>query len=740
MNIECKRILWMLLGWCPALLFAQITKMDYQRADTVIKNNTLVYSPAVKATWIGHSSEFWYLNHEREGDIYYLVDAKSGRKRRAFDQEKLAALLTKESRRANSATALGLTEVTFKEDMSGISFVYNHASWEYLFKKNQLQHLGEKQESLSRYWGERVAQDYSPVLSPDKQWEAFIKDHNLYIRPVGGNGEIALTYDGNSEYDYSPEMLWSPDSKKIATLKVRNVVERRIPLIESSPTTQRQPILQWRDYAKPGDVLPIRLPVLFDVENRKEIPLATDGYANQFELSISGWRKDSRAFTFEFNQRGHQRYVVGEIDAITGAITHLVDERAETFIHYANNYRYDLQDGQEMIWSSERDGWRHLYLFDNQGHVIQQITKGEWVVRQVDYVDEPNRVVYFMASGFNKDEDPYNLHYCRIGFDGTDFEDLTPENANHHIVVSKDRTWFVDTYSRPDLPPISQLKKTADASLVLVLEKCDISDLQQKGWLMPEVFRAKGRDGKTDIWGNIHRPSTFDPSKSYPVVEMIYAGPHDSHVVKDFLAYNRLISRLSELGFIVVSIDGMGTANRSKAFHDMCWKNLKDAGYPDRIAWIKAAAEKYPYLDLERVGVYGWSAGGQNAMGALLFHNDFYKVAVSLCGCHDNRVDKMWWNEQWMGFPIDASYSACSNVDNAHLLKGKLLLINGELDDNVDPASTLQVVNALVKANKPFEQLYLPGRTHSLGGPYEMHRLDDFFVKYLYHQEPPAWE
>lgn len=740
MKTSIIRSISLFLTVCPLSLSAQVTNADYQRADTVIKNNHFVYSPAVKATWIGASSEFWYMNHEKGGDIFYLFDAKTGKKTPAFDQEKLAALLTKETRKETSAKALGLTEVKFMDDKSGISFVYNATRWEYTFKKNSLSNKGQQKEQEQRYWGDRSRQRNEPVLSPDKQWEAYIQDNNLHVRPVGGKEAIALTHDGNSELSYSPAIQWSPDSRKLATLLVRNTNVRRIPLIESSPGNQRQPILQWRDYAKPGDVVPISLPVLFDVAGRKQIIMDTDRYTNQFSLHLSGWREDSRAFTFEFNQRGHQRYIVGEADAQTGAITHLADEQTKTFIHYYNNYRYDLNDGQEMIWSSERDGWRHLYLLDNKGNVRRQITKGKWVVRKVEHVDEKEGLIYFMASGFNQEEDPYNQHYCRIRMDGTGFEDLTPEPANHRITASENRAWFVDVYSRPDLPPVSNLKKTADASLVAGIEKCDITELLAKGWQMPEVFTAKGRDGQTDIWGNIHRPSTFNPTRSYPVIEMIYAGPHDSHVAKDFFAYNRLISRLSELGFIVVSIDGMGTANRSKAFHDVCWKNLKDAGYPDRIAWIKAAAERYAYIDTERVGVYGWSAGGQNAMAALLFHNDFYKAAVSLCGCHDNRIDKMWWNEQWMGFPLDESYSASSNVDNAHLLKGKLLLINGELDDNVDPVSTLQVVSALMKANKNFDQLYLPGKTHSLGGAYEMRRLDDFFVKHLLGQEPPTWE
>ena len=690
---------------------SQVTRADYERADTILKCSDRVYSPAIHPEWIDSSHYFWYKNHEKEGDFYYLVNAESGKKQRAADKKGLAAFFSKKQKK--------LAESLLKEE-----------------------------EKRPDRWRRREEAPV-PVVSPDKKWEAYVKDNNLYLSPVRDEKEkdkpkeeIALTMDGTANLRYDGwSIIWSPDSRKLATVKVRDVQERRIPLIESSPSSQKQPILQWRNYVKPGDVLPVYLPVLFDVEARKQMALNVTPYENQFYLNLTGWREDSRAFTFEFNQRGHQRYVIGEVSAADGSIRHLVDEQTKTFIYYYNNYRYDLDDGKELLWISERDGWRHLYLIDGtSGQVKQQVTKGEWVVRQVDYVDETNRVVYFTASGFNKGEDPYNLHYCRINLDGTGFTDMTPENGNHRVTFSADRSYFTDVYSRPDLPPVSQLKRTSDASVVAGLQRCDVSALQAESWQMPEVFCAKGRDGQTDIWGNIYRPMHFDASKSYPVVEFIYAGPHDSHVDKDFKPAHHLVSKLVELGFIVVSIDGMGTSNRSKAFHDVCWKNLKDAGFPDRIAWMKAAGAKYKYMDLNRVGIYGWSAGGQNAMAALLFHNDFYKVAVALCGCHDNRMDKIWWNEQWMGYPIDASYSTSSNVDNAYRLKGKLLLINGELDDNVDPASTLQVVSALMKANKNFEQLYLPGKTHSLGGPFEMHKMHDFFVKNLLGQEPPEWE
>lgn len=730
-------ILFAALFFLPSVQ-AQVTKADYERIDTLMQRNDKVYSSAVRAQWIDDTPVFWYVNHEKEGDIYYKVDAVKKKKEKAFDQLKLAQLLHQETGMTIDAGKLPLREV--KLSAEELRFTVNGKNWVYAIRQNKLRADNDAQPTPPRRW-RRSHRDTTKVVSPDQEWEAYIKDHNIYLRARGQNEELRLTNDGAPHHYYSSQISWSPDSRKIATLKVRDVTERRIPLIQSSPDSQLQPILQWRDYAKPGDVLPVALPVLVDVNERRMIPLQTETYAAQYALYLTGWRNDSRGFTFEFNQRGHQRYIIGEVDAQTGAIRHVVDEQTNTFIYYNTLFRHFLNDGEETLWISERDGWRHLYRLDGKsGAVKQQLTRGEWVVREVIEVDEENQLIYFTGSGRGDAEDPYNVHYYRMALDGSGLTDLTPENGNHQVSFSGDYRFYVDSWSRPDLPPVSLLKSTADNRVVMELERCDITELIADGWTMPEVFHAKGRDGKTDIWGNIIRPSHFDPAKSYPVIEMIYAGPHDSHVEKNFRPTYHLISKLADLGFIVVSIDGMGTANRSKAFHDVCWKNLKDAGFPDRILWMKAAAAKYPYMDLSNVGIYGWSAGGQNAMAALLFHPDFYKVAVAFCGCHDNRMDKIWWNEQWMGYPLDEAYVHSSNMENAHLLQGKLFLINGELDDNVDPTSTLQVVNALVKAGKNFDQLYLPARGHSLGGPYEMRRMHDFFVRHIKKQDPPAWD
>jgi dipeptidyl aminopeptidase/acylaminoacyl peptidase len=365
-----------------------------------------------------------------------------------------------------------------------------------------------------------------------------------------------------------------------------------------------------------------------------------------------------------------------------------------------------------------------------------QITRGNWPVRAVDFVDKKNHQIWFRASGFYPNQDPYFLHYFRINRDGSGLTAFTEADGDHEVSFSANREYYVDTWSRVDLAPVSELRRASDRKLLLPLERGDIGPLRAAGWRPPEPFTAKGRDGQADIWGVIFKPTNFDPQKKYPVIEYIYGGPQGSDVPKSF---DVRFNSLTELGFIVVQIDGMGTNNRSRAFHDVTWKNLADGGFPDRILWHQAVARKHPWYDITRMGIYGGSAGGQHSLGALLFHPEFYKVAVSDSGCHDNRMDKIWWNEQWMGWPVGPQYAASSNVDNASRLQGKLLLIVGELDDNVDPSSTFQVVNALIKANKHFDLLVVPGGHHAPGGDYAHRKLEDFFVHHLLAVEPPNW-
>jgi dipeptidyl aminopeptidase/acylaminoacyl peptidase len=420
-----------------------------------------------------------------------------------------------------------------------------------------------------------------------------------------------------------------------------------------------------------------------------------------------------------------------------GEVRTIIEEQSPTFIDYSQKtYLHRLPETDQYLWSSERDGWNHLYLYDARTGESRQVTRGKWVVREVDRVDAEKQQVWFRAGGIRPEQDPYHLHYCRVNFDGSGLVILTDGDGTHSIQPSPDGETFVDTYSRVDLPPVTELRSASDGALIAALASADASELLSAGWRMPERFVATGRDGETDIWGMILRPTNFDPEKKYPVIEYIYAGPHGAHVPKEFRSHYGQ-QELAELGFILVMIDGMGTNHRGKAFHDVAWKNIADAGFPDRVLWIKAAAGKEPAMDITKVGIYGGSAGGQNAMRALLDHNDFYDAAVADCGCHDNRMDKIWWNEAWMGWPVDKSYEKSSNVVDAHKLEGKLLLVVGEADENVDPSSTLQVVDALIRADKDFEFLLVPGAGHgALGNPYARRRMWDFFVRNLLEVEP----
>jgi len=424
-------------------------------------------------------------------------------------------------------------------------------------------------------------------------------------------------------------------------------------------------------------------------------------------------------------------------------VHNIIDEKTDTFIWTAHTESVRipmltwLSRTKEIIYMSERDGWRHLYLVDLKARKIKNlITKGQYVVRSVDKIDEERRQIWFRASGKTPGHDPYMINFYRVNFDGSGLVALTDGNGMHSIKYSPDKKYIIDTYSRMDMAPVNELRRVSDGKLMCVLEKSDTTELDESGFKTDEVFVAKGRDGKTDIWGIICRPYDLDPAKKYPIIEAIYAGPQSSYVPKTYSTGNRYGS-MTDLGFIVVKIDGMGTANRAKAFHDVCWQNLKDAGLPDRIAWMKAAARKYPYMDITRVGIHGGSAGGQNAAAAVLFHPEFYKAAVASCGCHDNRMDKASWNEQWMGYPVGPQYSKNSNIDNAHRLKGALMLIVGELDKNVPPESTMRFADALIKAGKDFDLVVIPNRGHGDGGSYGYRRKQDFFVRHLQGIQPP---
>ena len=582
------------------------------------------------------------------------------------------------------------------------------------------------------------ARRFGGNTSPNGQWVAFVKDNNVWIRSAAGGDEAALSNEGTTDDGFRDRFYWSPDSMRLVAVRTKKAEPRQVHFVESSPRDQVEPKLHAHDYPKPGDALNVDRPYLFDVAAKRPVPVSNDLFANPWSIDDIRWADDSNRFTFVYNQRGHQALRLLAVDALSGSVRPIINEESKTFINYSGKYFLHYAEAtNELIWMSERDGWNHLYLYDAKtGAVKNQITKGSWVVRHVDRVDDEARQVWFRAGGIHADQDSYYVHYCRVNFDGSGLTVLTEGDGTHSITYAPDSRFFLDTYSRVDLPPVVELRRTADGKLLCELERGDGSELLKIGWQRPERFVAKGRDGQTDIYGVIFRPTHFDPAKKYPVIEEIYAGPQGFFVPKAFAGFHGP-QALAELGFIVVKIDGMGTAGRSKKFHDVCWQNLADAGLPDRMLWMRAAAAKEPAMDLSRVGIYGGSAGGQSAACAVMRHGDFYKVAVADCGCHDNRMDKIWWNEQWMGWPVGPHYAANSNVTFAPGLKGKLLLIVGEMDTNVDPASTMQVVNALIKADKDFDLLVIPGAGHGAAGtPYGARRQQDYFVRHLLGVEP----
>jgi dipeptidyl aminopeptidase/acylaminoacyl peptidase len=731
-----------------------------------------VYKDRITPHWFANNTRFWYRNALRGGaKEFILVDAEAGTRRPAFDHAKLAAALSKAAGKEYRPDRLPFDSIEFVDGGQAVRFRVDGVTWQCHLSSYECTRTAGGQESgdrepaaagpdeeewarLESPWPDGLAPDTEArdqlallqpprprdsERSPDGQWTAFLKEGNVFIRGADGQ-EVQLSMDGRPDLTYGM-LEWAPDSKTLVAFRIEPGDRKEVYLIESSPKGGGRARLHTRPYALPGDKFTTYELSLFDVANRKQVKPAVEKI--DFGRPRLRWQRDGRTFTCEKVDRGHQRFRLIAVDTHTAQVRNLIDEQTKTFIWTAHREAFNwptvtfLDRSEEIIYVSERDGWRHLYLLDaKSGAVKNQITRGDYVVRGVERIDEEKRQVWFRASGKNPDQDPYLIHYYRVNFDGTGLVALTEGNGSHTVQYSPDRKYLIATYSRVDLPPVHELRRVADGRLICLLEKANISELTEAGWEPPEVFVAKGRDGRTDIWGIICRPRRLDPTKKYPVIEHIYAGPQGSFVPKTFSAARRFAA-LTDLGFIVVQIDGMGTANRSKAFHDVCWQNLKDAGFPDRILWHKAVAQKYPYYDITRVGIYGTSAGGQNAAAGVLFHPDFYKAAVAACGCHDNRMDKASWNEQWMGYPVGPHYAECSNIENAHRLRGKLMLIVGEMDTNVPPESTLRFADALIKAGKDFDLLVIPGMGHSSGGPYGTRRMQDFFVRHLHGIEPP---
>lgn len=750
-----KSIAFILLSFVSTQLLAQQARLQpyapnaaevadaYQlslKMDTTLRN--IPTNNDIIPFWKKDGTAFWYKkNLPNKTWEYYYVDAVTGKRQAAFDHNKLAQNIERVTGKKQNPLKIQLAELYFANQgntaklkvsdkwyqLSLNDYSLTNTSDSNIYRYNAKRPL---QQRRSRWQGNRESKK-----SPDGKSEILIRGGNLFVIDLATKTETQLSTDGNADKPYG-EFAWSPDGKNIVAYKIDPKEIKNVYYVLSSVPGTTRGELKTREYAQPGDDFTAYQPYVFNIANKTAIKVDADPI-DFFGAPELHWRgNNSRYYTYEKVDRGHQRFRIIEVDVLTGKTKNIIDEKTKTFIYESRIYTRYLPKTNEILWTSEQDGWQHLYLVNALTGKQQLITKGNYVVRDIDSVDVVKRQVWFRANGMHADEDPYFIHYYRIGFDGKGLVNLTPEKGNHNLSFSPDRKYYIDTYSQVNVPPVSELRLTASTKKLSEIEHGKTDAYLATGVKLPEVFVAKGRDGKTDIWGIVCLPSKMDPNKTYPVIENIYAGPHDSFVPKSFLPASEMQS-IAELGFIVVQIDGMGTANRSKAFHDVCWKNIADSGFPDRILWMKAMAVKYPNADISRVGIYGTSAGGQSSTGALLSHPEFYKAAVSACGCHDNRIDKQWWNEQWMGYPVGPHYGEQSNITNAGKLQGNLFLIVGEADENVPPESTYRLADALIKANKNFDILSIPGMGHSDGGVYGRRRKRDFFVKHLLNAEAP---
>ena len=573
-----------------------------------------------------------------------------------------------------------------------------------------------------------------PTRSPDGNWDVAIDNHNIVLRDIKSGSTTKVSTDGTGSSFYQAHtVLWSPDSRHFAIRLHTPAKQRFVTIVESSPTDQLQPKTRQIHYPKPGDPMNMDRYRIVSATDGKMLPADDSLSPNPWSVEDPAWSPDSKEFSFLYNQRGHQVLALIGLDGATGKARSIVSDTSKTFIDYSQKGWFKrLPESGEILWASERDGYNHLYLIDAvTGKVKNQITTGKWNVREVETIDTKNRRLVLSVLGIDPAQDPYHLHWIAVDFDGSNPVRLTRADGNHKTTFTPDGKFVVATWSRVDHPHVVELHDLTTGKRIAELARGDTSGLTRTGWQLPERFSAPGRDGQTMIHGVIIRPAHFDPARKYPVIENIYAGPHGFFTPKNFQVWSQM-HELAEFGFILVQCDGMGTNWRSKAFHDVAWKNLMDGGFPDRIAWIKAAAATRPWMDTTRVGIYGGSAGGQNALAGLLNHGDFYTAGLADCGCHDNRMDKIWWNEAWMGWPVDASYAANSNVTHAAKLTRPLMLVVGELDENVDPSSTFQVVNALQKADKNFDLLLMTGKGHGAAeSPYANRRRAEFFVDHL---------
>ncbi|TAJ11636.1 Xaa-Pro dipeptidase [Marinilabiliaceae bacterium JC017] len=729
-----------------ATAWSQVTTTDYERAEAFLSKNISkkYYRSWVNPKYDAASGLFWYTVSTRRGTEFMVVNSAKKRKQPAFDQEKLAKALGEMLQKEIDPWKLPFYSIKLRDAGRKIAFDVDSLSLECTLSDYSL----KKSKKDADY---KVTEQ----LSDDKKYLAYLQDNNIWVKDVASGKSVALSNDGEAPYAYGAsvswyatkdiesekgldleiDVAWSPDSRYLIAARYDRRQAKNLYLYKATPEEGNR--AQVHSYERPlaGDSIVTTVDyVVIDREAGKceKVDLAPN--ATFLNNGFNWLKKSPKAYQVR-SQRGYKSCEVVEVDATTGKSRVVLTETSDTYVDPLNKDIRVLEDSNEFVWLSERDGWNHIYLYDwKTGKLKNQVTKGEFVVRGLEYVDAKARKIYFTAGGKEAGRDPYYTHLYVVNFDGTGMKLLSPENAFHTFFISPDKKYVVDNYSTVQEPNVAVLRRLKDGRKLMTLEQGDIKDLIEMGWQAPEPFVVKGRDGKTDIYGVLFKPANFDPNKKYPVIEGTYSGPQTIRAPKSFW---RGLSNddmpLSQLGFVMVNIDGLGSAFRSKAFHDFSYKNLGDIGAPDKIIAIKTMAEKYSWMDTTRVGIFGHSAGGYDAARALLAFGDFYKAGMALSGNHDHRSAKAWWPELYMGYPAGKHYDEQSNYFKAANLKGDLLIVHGEMDQNVNPTASRRFAAELMKANKDFELVIVPNLDHIgvLYNNYVIRKRWDFFVEKL---------
>jgi dipeptidyl aminopeptidase/acylaminoacyl peptidase len=750
--------------------------VSYTKAEQLLNWNTsrLVSGDSVRPQWMHDGNRFWYRNKTANGHEYVVVDPVRNTKGMLFDNTRLAAAMSMAKDTSYDPSRLPFNRFEFADDGKDERRIEFRAS-----KKDFTCDI----VAYSCTVRDTSKSEVPYVTSPDKKWDAFVVKHNVWIRPHGGGGDSTqLTTDGVPYWSYGlnlprpselqrprprrPQIRWSPDSRKIA---VSRMDERGVGLMPYISATFQRPKYYTQPYALPGDsIVPLPTVHIIDITTKANVLAHVAPRPNQLSMGSardSAWSERSDRLYVSYFTRGSKSAYLGAVDPNTGALSVVARDTGKTFVEISPptdpSTWYVTHDGKDAFWWSERDGWGHLYRYDATGQsavasdgdggstpvrtgiVKNQITSGPWNVGQIEYVDETAKQVYFTARGREPGQFWYYPKLYRVGYDGSGLTLLTPEDAYHDIEFSPSGKYIVDTYERIEQSPVTVLRSAADGRVIRELEKADISRLKAAGWRAAQTFTVKARDGVTDLYGVIYMPPNIDPSKKYPIITHIYPGPQVGSVGTWTFKDGGEDFSLAELGFVVIQLDHLGTPGRSKAFHDNYYGNFGDNGLPDHIAAIRQLAARYPFIDLDRVGIFGHSGGGFASTDAMLRYPEFFKVAVSGSGNHDNRSYNIYWAEKYQGLMQrdtlrkTDNFAASANKGMAKNLRGHLLLMHGDMDDNVHPAMTIQVIDELIKANKTFDLIIAPNRNHGLNEPYFIRRRWDYFVEYLLGGTPP---